>query len=858
MSNKIEYIFSLQDKISAKLGGITTTSDKAAAVLSGVRDKISSVDAVFNTTGRTIGSLKMKIDALQAEKEWIPANNLPAIKEYNKQINQLTKEINDLEVASTGGKFKNWAKSAFSSLPGAQLISNPLVALMAGLGFAGKTAMNNDESMAKINLTAQLDEKGLADLSVKLKEITKKNRADIIMAPVGLEKIISQTGDLSLSLDILDSAQKGAKAGFVDMDIVSGALAQTLSVVGKENTNATEVLDTFFAAKRVGAGEFQDFARYMPGLIAGAKNMGIAYQEVAGTFAFMTGKGQSAERAAVLMENAFSVLGRGEVREKLSKAGVNIFDSEGKVRRLVDVFGDLQGVMTSMTDEQKSTFLENIGVRDKEAKNAFSILTSDVNKFNDSMNAVSNSTGEADAALALSINSVQNAINLWNTLKVIALSIGEVVMPLISAGLSVLDVLLIGVSDVLDSTISLFSWLFKLYGEGNPALWAITTAVGAYTIALGANYVIAQKTIIISGIKKLADIASTAATWSLTTAQMALNAAFYASPLGWIALGIGAVVGAVMLCWNKFEGFRVVILGIWGVIKEFGSSLFDSIVNPFKQIIKGIGAVCSAIGKLMRWEFKEAAAAAKAGFKDIGSGMVSANPVGIAYNAVNGGDYKHAWEQGKQDGRDSWARSQAKKEEKSVVGPDIVNSPYVVPTPAVPIAPKSTTSKVLNLSDKNDPRNLSESIAYSTITKKMVPGSIKLMPTEATQEKIISAGQVIGSGATYTDDRTQNYEPAKENYLFDIMQNVRRIAAVLVLPATTAIAAPSDAYALPGDTNNSGYITTEHVVTTQRGKTINMTKMCDQIVIQIQNTDNKGTDKIREEIMKILNELGDE
>lgn len=35
-------------------------------------------------------------------------------------------------------------------------------------------------------------------------------------------------------------------------------------------------------------------------------------------------------------------------------------------------------------------------------------------------------------------------------------------------------------------------------------------------------------------------------------------------------------------------------------------------------------------------------------------------------------------------------------------------------------------------------------------------------------------------------------------------------------------------------------------------------KVCDQIVIHIQNTDNKGAETIKEEIMKILNELGDE
>ncbi|MEG1935286.1 MAG: phage tail tape measure protein, partial [Rikenellaceae bacterium] len=529
MANKIEYIFSLQDKISAKLGGITATSDKTAATLSGVRDKVSTVNAIFNDTGRTIGSLKMKIDALQTEKEWIPADNLAAIKEYNKQINHLSKEINDLEVASSGGKFRNWAKDAFRSLPGAEFITNPLVAATAGLGFAGKTAMNFEKNIAAINVTAQLDEKGVAEMSDKIREITKKNSADIRIAPVGFEKIISQTGDLEMSYDIFNSTQQAARTGLVDMDTAAGALAQTMSVIGKENANASEVLDVFFAAKRVGAGEFQDFARYMPGLIAGAKNMGIAYKEVAGTFAYMTGKGQTAERAAVLMENAFSVLGRGEVRDKLSLAGVDVFDQAGKVRSLVDVFGDLQGVMSSMNDEQKSTFLEGLGVVDKEAKNAFSILTSDVDKFNSSMREVSDSTGATDQALEFSNSTTRKATEVWNSLVMVGERIGTVILPIIVAGLSALDVVLSGVSAILDLTISLFGGWCQYLSDGNPLIWALTAALGAYTIAMGVNYAITQKSVIISGIKKIADIASTAVTWGLTAAQTALNAAFYAS-----------------------------------------------------------------------------------------------------------------------------------------------------------------------------------------------------------------------------------------------------------------------------------------------------------------------------------------
>ena len=811
MANKIEYIFSLQDKITAKLGGITATSDKTMAALSGVREKVSSVESVCKDTGRTIGSLKMKIDALQAEKEWIPANNLPAIREYNKEISKLTKEIDALETASGGGKFKKWASDAFDAIPGAGLIKNPLVTGMAALGFAGKAGMNLDEGLAQVNITARLDEAGLSDLKDKLKKIAKDNKADVVLSPVGFEQINSQLNDVDLSLSIFDASLKGSKAGFTDVKTVSAALAQSLSIIGKENASAQEVLDTFFAAKRVGAGEFSDFARYMPNLIAGASNMGIAYKEVAGTFAYMTGKGQSAEKAAVLMENAFSILGRGEVRDKLAKSGVNVFDEAGKIRSLVDIFGELQGVMGDMNDEQKSSFLEKIGLVDKEAKSAFAILTSDITKYNESMHDVANSSGETDAALEYSRNSVQQATEVWNKFKNMGAQVGEIILPVICAGLSVADVVLSAVSFTLDTIVGFFGSWYSLLSEGNPLVVGLTSALGFFTIAMGANYAITQKAVIIGGIKKVLDIAQTAATWGLTTAQWALNAAFYASPLGWIALAIGTVIAAVTYCWQKFEGFRVAVLGVWGVIKEFGATLLNSIVKPFKQVLSGIGGVCSAIVNLVKGNFKEAAAAAKDGFKSIGEGVVGANPVSVLYNTAKNGNYSEAWEKGKQAGRDSWTASQQKTDDLSAADKLIPDPKPLPQTGNVPGTnfndlmaklgkdKKGTKTKnVIKLDDNT--KNLNETDTYTAVTRKIAPLTVSLKPTETKEQvtnKVLSAGNTIDAKAAFmtkADDRTQSYEPEKDNYLSDIMHNVRKIAAAIMLPVAVTLSA-SDAKA---------------------------------------------------------------
>lgn len=878
MAKKLEYIFSLRDQISARLGSITATSDRTVAALSGVQDKVRSADSVCRDTGRTLGSLKMKIDALQAEREWIPADNIPAIREYNREIARLTDEIEELETAAGGGKFKKWASEAFDAIPGAGLLKNPLVTGITAVGAAGMAGMSFDENMAQVNITAQLDEAGLDDLKKRLKQIAAENKTDVQVTPVGFEAINSQVNDVDLSLSILDAALKGSKAGFTDLDTVSAALAQTLSIVGKENTTAQEVLDTFFAAKRVGAGEFADFARYMPNLIAGADNLGIAYKEVAGTFAYMTGKGQSAERAATLMENAFSVLGRVDVRDKLAKAGVDVFDDTGKIRSVVDIFTDLEGVLGRMNDEQKSSFLEKAGLVDKEAKSAFAVLTSDIGKLKESMNDVANSAGETDTALEYSANSMQKATEVWNQFKNIGTEVGELTLPVISAGLTVAGAVLTGVSSILEVVIGFFSGWYSLIQEGNPIVVGFTTTLGILTAAMALNYAWTQKAVVIGGIKKVMDIAQTAVTGGLTAAQWALNAAFAASPIGWVAVAIGAVITAVTYCWQKFEGFRVVILGTWEVIKEFGRTLLDSIVKPFKQVLSGIGGVCSAIVSMLKGNFKEAAGLAKEGFKDIGEGVLGANPVSAVYNTLQKGNYSAAWEKGKQAGKGSWAASQETNDADaaSQLTPEMPDVVKIMPEKIkktdfdslmakLDTTGKKKKSKTLRLDDNI--KNLNASAEYTAITRKLEPANVTAVPVSGSMGKPIP--MTISSASTKVDDSTQTYDAGETNYLADIMQNVRKIAAAVAVPVMLAsapnvqamdIPTPerSDAYNVENIRETNNQFTTDNSRTyNDSGRSVQVAKVCDEIVIHVANTDQKGIDTIRREIMNVLEELGE-
>ena len=667
MAAMYEYVLSLQDRMSGSLQRIAGASQATVGKLSALSAKNDALKNSTRDLGVSMSTLKQKIDLLQAEKELLPSSALRQIGTYNREIDRLNGKIGKLESAGRGGALKK----AFGQIDSATggLMSNPLVLGTAAVGATVGSAMNFREGMAKVNITAQLDEKSLAAVSERVKKITKDNKADITLAPVGFEKIISQVGEVETSLQILNATQKGAKAAFVDQDTVAGALAQTLSIVGKENTTAQEVLDTFLASKRVGAGEFKDFAQYMPNLIAGASNLGIAYKDVAGVYAYMTGKGQSAERAAVLMENAFSVLGRGEVQDAMKKAGVQIFDTQGKMRSMVDIAKDLNKVMGGRSDKQKSNILEGMGLRDKEAKNAFAILMSDVGKLENSMNEVRNSTGETEKTLAFSANPIQKAAELWSGFKLQLVDLGENAIPLVNVALEAGGYVLTGLSAVISGVVSFFGGWFGMLSSGNPLIWGLTAALGAAAVAVNWNTMMLAGAAIATKAKLLWDGLATTATAVWTGTQWGLNAALFACPITWIVAGIGLLVGGIVWAWNKFEGFRQVVMGVWECIKMLGQIIIDNLVGVIGNAIKGIGSLGKALWKVFTGDFKGAWQSAKEGAQS----LVNANPIvaGVKMGAqVAGADWSGAYQNGAQKGADSWARSQEKKtQEQNTLAP---------------------------------------------------------------------------------------------------------------------------------------------------------------------------------------------
>jgi len=167
-----------------------------------------------------------------------------------------------------------------------------------------------------------------------------------------------------------------------------------------------------------------------------------------------------------------------------------------------------------------------------------------------------------------------------------------------------------------------------------------------------------------SGIKALgvwikASTVAKVAIGALAATKWLLNAAFIASPIGWIVLGVGALAAAVVYCWNKFEGFRAVVMGVWEVIKGFGNIIKEFVIDRIKGLLSGIGALGQALLKLFNRDFSGAWSSAKESVSGIWG-------IDARKNALESGKkLGEAYAEGAEKGRESFRRSKESEEETS-------------------------------------------------------------------------------------------------------------------------------------------------------------------------------------------------
>ncbi|PDS26475.1 phage tail tape measure protein [Flavobacterium branchiophilum] len=149
-----------------------------------------------------------------------------------------------------------------------------------------------------------------------------------------------------------------------------------------------------------------------------------------------------------------------------------------------------------------------------------------------------------------------------------------------------------------------------------PRLFARTVATEADTLATVENTAVTGGSTIINRIYAATLGSITRATLSATMAQVGLNLAMLASPVGLVVIGIMALVGTFVYLWNTSKRFREILFGIWEAAQAVFNNIGVFIKRVWDMVVKPIimayytfyKFVFTKIWEFIKWVFNGIAA----------------------------------------------------------------------------------------------------------------------------------------------------------------------------------------------------------------------------------------------------------
>lgn len=171
MPNILEYTLSLKDRVSGTLTKIGIANNRQLEIWGKVQQRVVAADNTMRKCGVSLGSLRERVEALRAEREWIPAGNINAIRRSNVEIKSLEGQIRRLDSVN-GGRLKAWFGNLKSAVPMVGMLTNPLLWLGAAFYKVGNYIRGSQEAW---NIQMQ----GEVKLATVLRQRVKATDAEI-------------------------------------------------------------------------------------------------------------------------------------------------------------------------------------------------------------------------------------------------------------------------------------------------------------------------------------------------------------------------------------------------------------------------------------------------------------------------------------------------------------------------------------------------------------------------------------------------------------------------------------------------------------------------------------------------------
>lgn len=491
------------------------------------------------------------------------------------------------KIAATGEKLK----SAGSSILEAGKKLMPVTAAVGGLGTAAvTTAANFESAMSQVQATmgitkdamSQVDGQTVNTMST-LSELAKKMGAETAFSASECAEALNYLAlagyDTQQMCDTLPTVLNLAAAGGIDLASASDMVTDAMSALGMGVDEAETMVDQM---AKTASTTNTSVAQLGDGILtigATAKSVKGGTAELNTALGILANNGIKGAEGGTHLRNVILSLQNptDKAAASMEKLGVDVYDSEGNMRSLNDILGDLNKSMDGMTSAEKSNIISTIfNKTDLASVNA--LLANTGSTWDDLQQSIIDSGGAAQQMADTQLDNLQGQLTiLKSALEGLAISFGELLMP--------------AIKQIVGWVQTFVDWLNGM-DEGTKK---VIVTVALLAAALGPVLIVVGKVIsavgtIMTVVPKIAGVINT-----VKTAFAALNATMLANPIVLVIAAITALVAAFIYLWNNCEEFREFWINLWEQIKETAVAVWEGLKAFFTAAWEAISAAAKTI-----------------------------------------------------------------------------------------------------------------------------------------------------------------------------------------------------------------------------------------------------------------------
>lgn len=581
--NKVNKLQSELSKLEGSEQGNERAIEKTKQQLESAQKAVSDYSSESDKLKKEIDKLELAEDknetAIAQKKSQITATQAKLI-EYERDLKdvneELTKGTANLEeyadkIGKTGEKISSAGKT----------LTTHVSAPIAGIGTAAvKTAADFESSMSQVQATMGITKDATTTLNGSTvnimdslnglaKEMGEKTAFSASECAEALNYLALAGYDTQQMTDTLPTVLNLAAAGGLDLASASDMVTDAMSALGMGVDEAGTMVDQM---AKTASSTNTSVAQLGEGILtigATAKSIKGGTVELNTALGILANNGyKGAEGGTHLRNIILSLQNPTDAAAKQMKAlGVSVYDSEGNMRSLNDILGDLNTSMDGMTSEEKSNVIATMfNKTDLASVNALLANTGDT--WTSLQNKIDSSKDAAQQMADTQLDNLSGQLTLLKSaLEGLAISIGEILMPYVKS-----------MVEHIQGLVDKFNSLDEGQKKTIVTIGLIVAAIGPVLLIIGTlagsvSKIITVSTQVIGVCSKIPGLIST-----ISGGVKMLWGVLGINP---VVLIIGGIIAGIVVLYNKCEWFRNGVNSIFGGIVDFIKGAIDKIKGFF-------------------------------------------------------------------------------------------------------------------------------------------------------------------------------------------------------------------------------------------------------------------------------------